>query len=364
MLNNIFLGTFLCIGCASVYLWSLAYQRYRNGKTLLPYRPFEYPFGFLDVGFMFFAWLTAQIATQLFAVWLFDINIADLASEPASKQVSLIFWMGAGQLVSTLIVMAIFYLRYHSISIFGLRPKEFVRDLWLGLIAFVMVVPWVLLLQSVLTQFIPYEHLTQDTLMRDAGVLSILATWFTAVLVAPICEEVFFRGVFQGFLQRLTPISQSTADQRLVGGWTEGHGPAQRSATGEVIERTLDGNPYQAPGDDGSGNAIDDTASSSLAGHGFFAVHWPIFASALIFALAHAGQGPAPIPLFFFGLALGYIFHRSGSIVICIVLHMMLNAFSMFWFTLQVLFPAAETDGGEAVNAMVSFGWQMARVWF
>ena len=64
--------------------------------------------------------------------------------------------------------------------------------------------------------------------------------------------------------------------------------------------------------------------------------------SAAVFGLAHVGQGAAPIPLFVFGLALGYLYRQTGSILPCIVLHMGLNGFSMFWFTMQILFP--ETD--------------------
>jgi membrane protease YdiL (CAAX protease family) len=44
-------------------------------------------------------------------------------------------------------------------------------------------------------------------------------------------------------------------------------------------------------------------------------------------------------------MVLGYLYRKTGSISSCIVLHMMLNGFTMFWFTLQVLIGDPSTAG-------------------
>ena len=62
----------------------------------------------------------------------------------------------------------------------------------------------------------------------------------------------------------------------------------------------------------------------------------PILVSSLIFALMHFSHGPDPIPLFFLSLALGFIYQRTHRIVPCIVVHMMLNGFSMVLLAVQI----------------------------
>ena len=55
----------------------------------------------------------------------------------------------------------------------------------------------------------------------------------------------------------------------------------------------------------------------------------PIVVSAGAFALVHIGQGPAPIPLFAFGLMLGFLYQRTHRLAPCVVAHMALNATSL-----------------------------------
>ena len=61
----------------------------------------------------------------------------------------------------------------------------------------------------------------------------------------------------------------------------------------------------------------------------------PIVASSGLFAAIHIGQGLAPVSLFFFGLSLGFLYRATGSVVPPIMLHFMLNGFSMFWLTAE-----------------------------
>ena len=58
----------------------------------------------------------------------------------------------------------------------------------------------------------------------------------------------------------------------------------------------------------------------------------PIVISSVFFVLVH--EGLARIPLFFFSLALGCVYRKTGSILPAILLHFMLNAFSMFRITI------------------------------
>ena len=56
----------------------------------------------------------------------------------------------------------------------------------------------------------------------------------------------------------------------------------------------------------------------------------------MLFALAHVGQGPAPIPLFLLALGLGYIYQRTHRIVPCIAIHFLVNLTAMVQLALEV----------------------------
>ena len=51
----------------------------------------------------------------------------------------------------------------------------------------------------------------------------------------------------------------------------------------------------------------------------------PILISSVLFALAHFGYGPEPVPLFFLALILGYVYQRTHRIIPCIVTHALFN---------------------------------------
>jgi Type II CAAX prenyl endopeptidase Rce1-like len=51
-----------------------------------------------------------------------------------------------------------------------------------------------------------------------------------------------------------------------------------------------------------------------------------IYGTALLFAMFHVSVWPTPIPLFVLALGLGYLAHRTQSIVGPIVLHVLFNA--------------------------------------
>jgi len=56
----------------------------------------------------------------------------------------------------------------------------------------------------------------------------------------------------------------------------------------------------------------------------------PILCTSILFAAAHIGSGPTPVPLFFLALVLGYLYYRTHRVLPCIVMHMCLNGCSMW----------------------------------
>jgi membrane protease YdiL (CAAX protease family) len=60
----------------------------------------------------------------------------------------------------------------------------------------------------------------------------------------------------------------------------------------------------------------------------------PIAISAVLFASAHAGTWPDPVPLFMLALVLGYVYRQTHRLWPSVVLHMIFNglALAMVWF--------------------------------
>ncbi len=331
-LEIFFFLSFVLLIIGSLALWWKALGSIKSGGALIELRETsECPFGFVDVGLMFMFWLFGQLACIGVAVVALGIYPSEITELSGSKMAWLTIIVSAGQLVATAGAVLLLHLRYRKFEVFGLSGPTFGRDIVLGALAFVMVVPTILLMQMGLTQWVDYEHETLEMLSKNADALTIGASWFAAVLVAPISEEIFFRGVLQAWFQRLFGGGQLFSEGKVIGGW-------DKTPDGQdgVIEATMvgaeTGNPFSAPL--GASSVFGDRAPSSPL--------WPILISSGMFAMAHVGQGPAPIPLFVFGMALGYIYYKTRSVIACIVLHMLLNGFSMFWFTLGTIFPSPE----------------------
>ena len=67
-----------------------------------------------------------------------------------------------------------------------------------------------------------------------------------------------------------------------------------------------------------------------------------IIITSAVFASLHAGQWPAPIPIFILALGLGFIYHRTGSLIATICMHAVFNGSStlMLFFALVAGVPA------------------------
>jgi len=362
MLNVLFYFCFSAMVVGSLPLWWKVFQRRKSAQGLMELREQSgTPLGMIDVIVMFLIWVSAQLVTIGLIQLAFGLGSDELATSAGDTQSWIVISLAGGQLVACAAALAFFLIRYGSLAAIGLHWKTAGSDLKIGLKSFVMVIPAVLFLQWALVQILAYKHPTMEMLAENANGLTLMAAWASAVVAAPIFEEVFFRGVLQGWLQRVGP---GIADRVLLGGWDS---QSEQAATldaandptganagdqqdSESIEakssNSSDDNPYSAPRKFGPAYRLlgGETDESHVSDS-----WWPIVLTSLLFALAHVGQGPAPIPLFFFGLVLGYIFRRTNSILPCIVLHMMLNAFSMFWFTLGVFW--GDSKAAEIVPA-------------
>jgi membrane protease YdiL (CAAX protease family) len=166
----------------------------------------------------------------------------------------------------------------------------------IGIAGALFIAPLVYLIQFLATRiWTSHEHPVQDMIRSQfsPGVAYLAA--ISAVIVAPIVEELLFRGVIQGWLYRLaanSEISQSSNEASLE--------------NSELPLRPI--------------------APSRWRSHR--AAFQAIFMTSIFFAIVHAGQWPAPIPIFLLSLTLGGIYQMTGSLLASIALHASFNCLS------------------------------------
>jgi membrane protease YdiL (CAAX protease family) len=341
MINVLFLLVFVALCAASIYSWQLVARSRKNGLPLIDERTgLVSPLGLVDVGIMFMTWFAGQM---IGVMWLQLSGNSSLNSPEGPQLALLIGIMAICQLGSTGLGLAILFFRYQSLELLGLSSKNWRSEISLGLFAFILVVPPLLLLQWSLTYFVEYSHASMDALKDNPTWFTMSAVWCGAVISAPICEEVFFRGILQPWLQKIFA-GKTSLETLIAGGWalsaeapTTDYSPMLQTTEGSVSSNSRGAaevdasNPYLTPRanhplPDRNRSDLETSAEGRLA----------ISLSSLIFAAVHIGQGLAPIPLFFMGIVLGYLYLKTNNLLPCIVLHMGLNAFSMFWFTVSL----------------------------
>jgi|GEM_PF-1293590 len=247
--------------------------------------------------------------------------------------------LGTAQLLASGLILLYLFKRYSNAAAAGLSPATLTQDLKLGFYGFILFVPPMLLLQSALTTFWEYEHPTMDMISPDSSLLSIVSAWWMAIIVAPVSEEILFRVVLLGWLIRCFANPHD-----FIGGFIGGQrNPPTDDSAGERIASVDYSEGIDSEGVD-SADRYPYHSSSSASFSNEEIKHdktWaPVLIVALLFAVVHIGQGPAPIPIFFLGLGLCYMYRQTESVVPCIVTHFLLNTFSMTVFTIeQFYFP-------------------------
>jgi membrane protease YdiL (CAAX protease family) len=305
-LQEININTHWALTLLCLIVWGLLIRRHRLGASWMPCREMpEAPWGLIDVWVIMAIWFLGQSAAPLL--------------EPASPSATGgLGWVRGGvTLLTTAAGAWILWWRYGQRFLRRLLPREFQRELLWGIVAFVAIVPPIFWLMMLLVLIAPYRHDTLEQIKLNPTPIVLAASFFSAAVVAPICEEFFFRLILQPWLGRIRIPDV----------------PDHRSAViyGDSREDTL------GPTARGPGSTEPEPA---------WQFWWPIAATAATFAALHLGQGPAPIALFALALALGYLYRRTGSFLACIVVHVLLNAFSLTWQSLDALEKASRAVGG------------------
>jgi membrane protease YdiL (CAAX protease family) len=266
----------------------------------------------------------------------------------------------------------------------GIHTHRLGRNILVGGIAWVTFTPFLMVLNVALTWLLKRlgEPVGEDHALTKLGrnlthPLDPILLVFTAVIAAPVIEELLFRGVLQPWLgARSRPIPPGPvpdADpsplQRFLRLRSTRQGivlclavllpmlvrPAQEQAAGSgVLETLRDLAPVLF---------ILALAFAFLAWRAWRG--WPsedapadpvgaVFTSALFFAAAHS-IWPTPVPLFLLGLVLGWLASRTQSLIAPMVLHALFNGVScVLLFFPQLLGQPPQPENGNAATSALT----------
>jgi membrane protease YdiL (CAAX protease family) len=241
-----------------------------------------------------------------------------------------------------------------SLRDLGWSPRALLSDLRLGLIGFVMLAPPVYALQGLLVYFWqPSKHPLMEMFKEAPSTGFFVVLLISASIVAPLFEELMFRVLLQGFLEKAFSFRGEASELVLGMRWSRGEAAADSAAVipAELADdggtmaaaEASDENPYQSPrhSADADPGLADDGRADNAVQHDQQAHHgraaWlPIAISSLIFALLHYSHGPDWIPLILLAAGMGYLYQRTHRIVPSLVVHASLNSLSMWGLWVSV----------------------------
>ena len=233
---------------------------------------------------------------------------------------------------------------------FGLSAVRLRERVALGLFAYPILAPLVFGTMLVAVRIWkrephPLERAIRDQMSPSMAIILVLAS----VVLAPMAEELMFRGVLLGWLTRLALKPRKPAGRDPLGeasSEAEGYGSpgedtpiqvedveAPSRLSTEIVPSFIDhpsDNPYAAPS--ASISLISPPADVEIlpddpSGR-VFALLMSNVAVSILFAAMHAPVWPTPVPIFFLSLGLGLLYQRTGGLIAPIALHMTFNGVS------------------------------------
>jgi membrane protease YdiL (CAAX protease family) len=239
----------------------------------------------------------------------------------------------------------------------GLTTSRLRSNLVLGVLGFLLLAPAVYLIEGVTEEIYrltlgkrPEEHPILKLLEGEFPILGWTMLWYTGVLVAPVLEELFFRGVlFRWLLVR--PVASHCV---VLFAFVESMGTDKDGIPRArfvlllvvpylVIPRLLAygtrwrGSPIAeedsvepvSAGDAEASEPLDPVQQLARAVRQAHAepltrTFWAMTASSALFAALH--PWPTPVPLVVLAMGLCWLAYRTQSLVAPVVLHMLFNS--------------------------------------
>jgi membrane protease YdiL (CAAX protease family) len=319
------LESYLILLAATALPAALLWLVYIRPRPLLPPQRHRYV-----------AWSGFEVFLVFFFVLLFwpavikdplDAALAKLSDDRRVLWMTVLAWPIQ---IATVLVLLHGLIRDRAYQL-GLSIHNLARNLLLGWVGWALFAPVVLCCHIATEWFFrtawgdtPEEH----PLLRIFEASPLRLEWIliivSATILAPVLEELLFRGVLQpwfasrpwgGTVALLAALSSPflLRGHKLVEAWhRKDHAGFLHESTPVVFAGLMIAACY----------AFERAATKWGARPQEFRA---IYGTALLFAMFHVSVWPTPIPLFLLALALGYLAYRTQSVVGPIVMHVLFN---------------------------------------
>jgi membrane protease YdiL (CAAX protease family) len=215
----------------------------------------------------------------------------------------------------------------------GYEPKRLPMGLLVGVLASISVLPLMSgfsLLLDLYYQLIHFKHPAEHELLgamkgatHDVRIILVIG----ACVIAPIFEELLFRGHLQTLLGRMfTPREQSIAPGLARSNVADAESSYPQATIAESAKTQAGGGGAPADPVPVINYAAPTTAAPPPRRNAWLA----ILITSILFALVHP-LWMAPL-IFILALCLGYLYERTGNLWACIALHAIFNTASTITF--------------------------------
>lgn len=357
--------------------WAFVFYRRNHGTPILPMTlPWEpRRWSFVEVFFIVIGWIALNMIMANAAALMLGITKGSNATLELAGAASI------GSLITVVLGTLWICVRYNTnAEHVGFGPIRG-KTIAVGLIGGLAVIPLMYIVMGVVSSLSQskYEHPLIDSAVESATFPKYLMAVFAAAIVAPIVEEFLFRVLLQGWLQSIpfrslaetivggeanrspnyaTPtLDVATASNGTPGNATlsdysapiandtvrvqaEPTSPAEPTTALETV-RTMSGIYQPSTTLNSAENTSDVPAPGPVPENAIRPPFWPSIIAGVLFGVMHYGYGVSFIPLSFLGIFLGWIYRQTHSIWPCILIHMMLNSFSMMMLGLVILMKQA-----------------------
>ena len=219
-----------------------------------------------------------------------------------------------------------------SLADLGLHFKDWPRQMGIGVRAAMLMTPPVCAIQFLASliwrsQMHPVEQMVLEKLTLGVAILAVLST----MVLAPMIEELLFRGILQRWLGRFVqdqPLPLMTRQDD------------EFSATLEPANALfLRDSEYAPP----RSSLLIPESEFLDCGHqpaertALPSSNLPILFTSILFAAMHTAQWPAPLAIFLLSMALGLVYQRTGSLLAAITMHGTFNGINTVLLLLAAL---------------------------
>ncbi|QEH34354.1 CAAX amino terminal protease self- immunity [Aquisphaera giovannonii] len=225
----------------------------------------------------------------------------------------------------------------------GLVLEDPARQAGTGVVAALLATPVVLAIQALAVHiWLNHKHPVEEVLMAGLTPASAAVAVLSTMALAPLVEELLFRGVLQRWLIGVASVEGPVPeDEATIHPQVDRTGPPCPDPSAADRQGGPEAGPV-ARGDEGPcpppALTIASPARPTPSASGSWQhVGLGIVLTSIAFASLHLPQWPAPIAIFVLSMALGVVYQRTGSLLTVVAMHGTFNGFSTFVMLYQSL---------------------------